>query len=192
MQMEKIMQGEGNAHTGSSTRASGTLTETVASAASDAYAKAAELSGDAAERVRRTAADAASSAGTQMKDILDRQVETGAGLLGDVARSVHLAADDLERNSPLAGEIARGLAHRMSGYADDLRGQTTEDILRSASDFTRRQPALVFGLAALAGFFAFRTVKHAPIAEQAPPIQPSQQGFGNHMHGAHGSTKPYP
>jgi hypothetical protein len=177
------MHGEGSDNTSSGARGSGTLTETVAGAASDAYAKAAEMTGDAAQRVRRTAAEAASGAGGQMKDILDRQVGTGAGLLGDVARSVHLAADDLDRSSPLLGELVRGLAHRLSGYADDLDGQTTDDLLRTASDFTRRQPALVFGLAAVAGFFAFRTVKHARIAEQAPSIQPSQQGFGNTQQG---------
>lgn len=31
-----------------------------------------------------------------------------------------------------------------------------------ASDFTRKQPALVFGLASLAGFLAFRVLKSSP------------------------------
>jgi len=160
------------------------LTDTVTAAASDAYSKAAELTGQAAERARQTAADAASNAGSQMKDVLDRQVGTGAGILGDLARSVHRAADDLDQSSPLVGDLVRGLAGRVSGYADDLRGQTSDDLLRAASDLTRRQPALVFGLAAVAGFFAFRTLKHAPIAEKAPPIQPSQQGYGEGMSSA--------
>ncbi len=177
------MQSPGN-DTGSGARQSGTLSDTAARAASGAYAKAAEMTGDAAERVRRGAADAASSAGTQMKGILDQQVGAGAGLLGDMARSVRLAADDLDRSSPLMGQFVRGLADHMSGYADDLRGQSSDQLLRNASDFTRRQPALVFGLAALAGFFVFRTVKHAPIAEAGPPLQPSQQEFG--------STGPHP
>jgi hypothetical protein len=173
------MQGEGFENSNAGARGSGTLSGGIADAASGAYARAAELTGEAAERARRTAADAASTAGSQMKDILDRQVGTGAGMLGDVARSVHRAADDLDQTSPLVGDLVRTLAQRMSGYADDLRGQTSDDLLRAASDLTRRQPALVFGLAALAGFFAFRTVKHAPIADLAPSLQPSQRGFGN-------------
>jgi hypothetical protein len=180
------MQGQEFDNSGSGARRSGSLTDTVTAAASDAYSKAAKLTGQAAERARQTAADAASNAGSQMKDVLDRQVGTGAGILGDLARSVHRAADDLDQSSPLVGDLMRGVAGRMSGYADDLRGQTSDELLRAASDLTRRQPALVFGLAALAGFFAFRTLKHAPIGEKAPSIQPSQQGYGEAMSSAQG------
>jgi hypothetical protein len=34
--------------------------------------------------------------------------------------------------------------------------------MRTASDFTRRQPALVFGLASLAGFMLLRVLKSNP------------------------------
>ncbi len=180
------MPGQDFEGSGSTARGSNTLTDRIAGAASDAYSKAAELSGEAAERARRAAADAASGAGSQVKDALDRQVGTGAGILGELARSVERAAGDLDQTSPLVGDLMRGLAGRMSGYADDLRGQRSEDLVRAASDLTRRQPALVFGLAALAGFFAFRALKHVPLPEQAPSIQPSQHGYGDVMSSAQG------
>jgi hypothetical protein len=44
--------------------------------------------------------------------------------------------------------------------ADTVKG-TAEDLRDTAVDLTRRQPALVFGLASLAGFRAYRTVKNA-------------------------------
>jgi hypothetical protein len=47
-------------------------------------------------------------------------------------------------------------------FSRDIRGQTVEDLVRTASEFTRRQPALVFGLASLAGFLAFRVLKSSP------------------------------
>jgi hypothetical protein len=53
-----------------------------------------------------------------------------------------------------------------------MENQTVDQLTKSASDYTRRQPALVFGLAALAGFFAFRTFKNAQ-SVSAPPIQPT-------------------
>ncbi len=184
------MQGRDFEGSGSTARGANSLTDRITGAASDAYSKAAELSGDAAERARQAAAEAASSAGSQVKDVLDRQVGTGAGILGDLARSVERAAGDFDQSSPLVGDLMRGLAGRMSGYADDLRGQKSDDLLRAASDLTRRQPALVFGLAALAGFFAFRTLKHAPLPERAPPIQPSQHGYGDVMSSAQGYVGP--
>jgi hypothetical protein len=43
-----------------------------------------------------------------------------------------------------------------------MREQSVEELVRTASDFTRRQPALVFGLASLAGFVLLRVLKSNP------------------------------
>jgi hypothetical protein len=48
--------------------------------------------------------------------------------------------------------------------------------LRAASNVTRRQPALVFGLAALAGFFVFRTLKAAPSGASTSSHQSTSGG----------------
>jgi hypothetical protein len=171
------MQDQSSGGASSSSRHQDTLGGNIAGAARDAYQKAADLSSEAAERGRAAAAEGARVAKSQMKGALDRQVGVAASVVGDVARSFHVAADDLERNAPFAGDLMHGLADRMSGYAEDLQAQSTDDLLRTASDFTRRQPAVVFGLAALAGFLAFRAIKHTPSSVQAPSIQPSQHDF---------------
>jgi hypothetical protein len=44
-------------------------------------------------------------------------------------------------------------------FSDDMRGKSVDELMRTASDFTRRQPALVFGLASLAGFVLLRVLK---------------------------------
>jgi hypothetical protein len=75
----------------------------------------------------------------------------------------------------MAADLVRSFATRVDGYAEGLQDQTVDQLARAASDYTRRQPALVFGLAALAGFFAFRTMKSAQ-SVTSPPIQPGQQG----------------
>jgi hypothetical protein len=157
------------------------LGRNLAGATRDAYDKTAELSGEAAERARAAASDVASEAKSHLRGMLDRQVGVAATMVGDVAHSFHTAAEDLDRSVPLAADLVRGFADRVSGYADGMQTQTADDVLRSASDFTRRQPALVFGLAALAGFFVFRTTKNTPTSIQAPSIQPSQQSFSNDM-----------
>jgi hypothetical protein len=67
-----------------------------------------------------------------------------------------------------------GFADSVEGYSETLRDQSAEELFRKASDFTKKKPALVFGLAALAGFFAHRTFTAASAA--APSLQPYQQG----------------
>jgi ElaB/YqjD/DUF883 family membrane-anchored ribosome-binding protein len=165
----------------SASRETGTLGRNLAGAARDAYDKTTELGGEAANRARAAATDVASEAKSQVKGVLDRQVGVAATMVGDVAHSFHTAADDLDRSVPLAADLVRGFADRMSGYAQGMQTQSAEDVLRATSDFTRRQPALVFGLAALAGFFVFRTVKNTPTSIQAPSLQPSQQSFSDPM-----------
>ena len=104
--------------------------------------------------------------------MLDRQIGNGASVAGHFASSAKLAADDLDRNSPLLAGMVRSLASKVEDYADEFQDQTVDHLTRTASDFTRKQPALVFGLAALAGFFIFRTMKSAPGTTASPSIQP--------------------
>jgi hypothetical protein len=97
----------------------------------------------------------------QIQDALDQQVVRGARTITTVAKSARLAADELETAAPQIAGLVRGVAERVEEYSRTLETQSAADIYESASDFTRRQPAVVFGLAALAGFFALRTIKNS-------------------------------
>ena len=68
----------------------------------------------------------------------------------------------------------RGAAERAEDFSRDLHEQTVEDLVQTASDFTRRQPALVFGLASLAGFLApiAMTAIHFCLAQPRSQSQP--------------------
>jgi hypothetical protein len=134
-----------------------------------------DMAQQAAEQAKRTAADAASTVTTQVKEMLDRQVGTGADMVGHVAHSAKRAAEDLDQTVPQLAGLVRIVADRIDAYADDLRDQSVDQILSTATDLARRQPALVFGVAALAGFFLFRAVKSAP-SLSSPSIQPGRDG----------------
>lgn len=140
--------------------------------AKDTISAAASLAGQAAETAKDALSETTATLTGEMKQLLDRQVGSGAKVLGTVARSTRRVADELEQESPQVAGLVRTLGHRVDRFADDLEGQSADQILRTVSDFTRRQPALVFGLAAIAGFFVLRTLKSAPPAS-APSIAPS-------------------
>jgi hypothetical protein len=128
--------------------------EWTTKAAKDALSRASSFAEDAGGKVKQAASDTAATLTGEVKEILNRQVGGGADMLGNVARSVRRAAEDIERDSPQIADLARTLATRVDGYAHDLRDQSVEQIWQTTKDFTRRQPAVVFGLAALAGFCA--------------------------------------
>jgi len=137
---------------------------------SDAFAKASEVARDAASKVTETAAEATSTVNEQVRELIDKQISQTWNFAGQMAGSFKLAADDLDSKSPFAAGLVRSVADNVEHYAQEFQDQTVEQVVRSASDFTRRQPALVFGLAAVAGFFAFRTLKAQSVS--APSIAP--------------------
>lgn len=148
------------------------LAKNVRDAASDAFAKASDMARDTSAKAKRAASETASSVTQNVRDAIDQQLGTGADMAGHFAHAMRLAADDLNREAPMLAGLVYGFANTVESHADRLQQQTVDQLLRSASDLTRRQPALVFGLAALAGFFAFRTLKSTP-GIVSPPIQPT-------------------
>jgi hypothetical protein len=141
---------------------------------------------DAVEQVKAAASDAAATVTSQMKGLLDGQLGNGADVLGKLANSAQRAADDLDRDAPQIAGLVRTFANQMNGYAGDLRDQSLDDLMKTAGDFTRRQPAVVFGLAALAGFFALRVLKSGgPV--RSPSLQPEQSHGNGRRSGFHGA-----
>jgi len=154
------------------TRTPDRIFDQTAEAAKGALSSATAMAEDTAEKVRQVATDTAATLTGEVKGLLNRQVSGGADMLGCVAQSAKRAAEDLDRDSPRIAGLFHTAAAQVERYADGLRDQSVDELWQSGADFTRRQPALVFGFAALAGFFALRTLKSSP-SISAPPIQPS-------------------
>jgi hypothetical protein len=139
-------------------------------------ARASEDASDVAEhesassRAKRNGSETFSFA-SQAWQFLDGQVQTGAVYLRYAASSAHSAAGDLEKNLPKLAELVGGLADGLDDYAAAAADKSAEDIWRDFSDFTRKRPAIVFGLAALAGFVAYRAVSSVqdgkPVTDKA-------------------------
>jgi uncharacterized membrane protein YdfJ with MMPL/SSD domain len=120
-----------------------------------------DIAQDAAHKVSQAASRAATAATDDVKTVLNRQVGNSADVMGQLATSTKRTADELEQAAPFVAGMVRTLADKMDGYADSMRGQSVDQLLRGASDLTRRQPAVVFGLAAVAGFLTCRMFRNA-------------------------------
>ncbi|MBV8766391.1 MAG: hypothetical protein JOZ66_15895 [Hyphomicrobiales bacterium] len=139
--------------------------ETTSAMRSQATQAATKLS-DVAQQAGQQAKDAASSlaneANQRAMGFLNQQVASGADLVSHVADSAKSAADNLEEKAPQLAQLVRDAAERVEGFSNDFRGKTVDELMRDVSDLTRRQPALVFGAASLAGFCLFRVLKAKP------------------------------
>ena len=117
---------------------------------------------------------------SQVQDALDQQVAQGAKVVTKVAKSARRAADELEIDAPQIAGLVRGVADRVEEYSRNLESRSVTDLYQAASNFTRRQPALVFGLAALAGFLALRTVKSSQTSSASGARRNLPRGEGYH------------
>jgi len=161
---EQVERAESGNREGTTTKAS--------DAARKAFEQASGMAREAGARAKQAASDTASTVTSQVKELLNQQIGSGAAMAGQFASSIRGAANELDRDSPLLAGFVRTFANRVGHHAGEMQDQTVEQLTRTAADFTRKQPALVFGLAALAGFFMFRTFKNAGPVE-SPSIQPS-------------------
>jgi hypothetical protein len=140
---------------------------------SDAFDQISRAARDASSKAKETASETATALGDHFKEVLDKQMGRHIGAAGILGGSLKQAASDLEGQSPIAASIVRTVAGKLEQFAEDFDGETVEQLARSASDFTRRQPAIVFGVAALAGFFALRAITITSANTSSPSIQPS-------------------
>ena len=147
-------------------------TRTLSQAASETVDKASEIAANTTAQAKQAILDTAKSAKDRAKDIVDNQLSAGVKIASQFAKSTRLAANDMAQHSPLVAGLIEAAANKVDEFADDMQDRTVDHLIYSASDLTRRRPALVFGLAALAGFFVYRAVKASPPV-QAPPIQPT-------------------
>jgi ElaB/YqjD/DUF883 family membrane-anchored ribosome-binding protein len=134
----------------------------VRAKAGEAVTKVSEVAQQVGNQAKQAAASLASEANQKAKGLLNQQVAAGADLVGHVADSAKTAADSLEEKAPQLAGMVRGAADRIEDFSRDIRGQSVDELIKAASDFTRRQPALVFGLASVAGFMLFRVLKSSP------------------------------
>jgi ElaB/YqjD/DUF883 family membrane-anchored ribosome-binding protein len=115
----------------------------------------------AAEGLRQTASSLASDTRERMKGLLGERLAAGAELVGQVASSARRTADDLERNSPQFSGVLRDASARMEEFSRTLHAQSVDELVETARSYARRQPAMLFGAAAVAGFALFRLFKAA-------------------------------
>jgi ElaB/YqjD/DUF883 family membrane-anchored ribosome-binding protein len=136
--------------------------EALRNNAADAMGKISDVAQQAMGEAKKSASSLASAATERAKSAAQERISEGADLLGQVAASIRTAARDLDPNAPQIAGFVHEAADRMEEFSHDMRTKTVDEMIETASDFARRQPALLFAAAAACGFLLFRIVKSVP------------------------------
>ena len=159
------MSDSNNTHSGATLTSS---TRDLRDKASDAFSKLSDASqqamGDALGQAKKSAGSLVAEATDRAKGALQERVATGADLIGHVAASVHAAADNLNPNAPQLAGFVRDAGQRIDEFSRDLRDKSIDELIDTSMDFAKRQPAVLFGVAAATGFLLFRVFKTAAAA----------------------------
>ena len=132
----------------------------VRAKAEDAVSKLTDVAQQAGSQAKQSATSMAADATQGAKRFLDDSDRRGSRsrrARRRVPSAVRpTSSSRTRRNSP--AWCAAG-AEGVERFSREMREQSAQDLWRTASDFTRNQPAVVFGLASLAGFLLFRVLK---------------------------------
>ncbi|MEZ5784191.1 MAG: hypothetical protein R3D70_21755 [Rhizobiaceae bacterium] len=139
---------------------------------SNPVSKASSYAYHTADSVLQAASEGASNFSHRVSNMIEQQVSNGADMIGQIAHSTRVAADDMDENMPQAASLVRSVADRIDDSGAYIRDKSIDQLVNGAAALTRRQPAIVFGVAALAGFLALRMISNAS-SEQKPRAKAS-------------------
>ena len=111
-------------------------------------------------QVREQVSSLRSQAGTRARSFADDGKARATSILDDVSEVIDEAAQAVERKF---GADYADYAHRasgaVSGFADNIRAKTLDDLIDDTRDFVRKSPGIAIGIAAVAGFMLVRLIK---------------------------------
>jgi hypothetical protein len=119
------------------------------------------------KQARKAASSLASEASGRIAELAERQMETGADFVKEIAEAIRAAAEALDEGAPPAADLVRVAADRMESFSETIRDQSPQELLEAGADFARRQPAVVFGMAAIGGYVLYRVLNAAPTRADA-------------------------
>src|ERR1051325_7179136 len=120
---EQVERAESGNREGTTTKAS--------DAARKAFEQASGMAREAGARAKQAASDTASTVTSQVKELLNQQIGSGAAMAGQFASSIRGAANELDRDSPLLAGFVRTFANRVGQHAGEMQAQTVEQLTRT-------------------------------------------------------------
>ena len=104
------------------------------------------------EQTQKQASAVGERVKSKTRDFAEQQKAAGADQIDDVVDAMEAAADVLQGQMPSAAGYVEDVAKQLDTMASALRERSVDDMLGSAADLARRQPAFFFAGAVAAGF----------------------------------------
>jgi ElaB/YqjD/DUF883 family membrane-anchored ribosome-binding protein len=100
------------------------------------------------------------------RSMADEQKARGAERIGNIAQAVHMAADEIAKEVPLAANYVHSAADKLGNASRTLRDSSVDDLLRMTTDFAEERPYVFLGGAVAAGFMLMRLLRSSPVGDE--------------------------
>ena len=118
-----------------------------------------ETAQTAADAVRQQASQFAEDVGHELGKTGEAQKARGVEAIRRFAHAIDSAAAELESDSPTVARTVHQAAHQVSDLSDNLSNRNVNELIESAAQLARTQPALFIGGSVAAGFALARFLK---------------------------------
>lgn len=123
----------------------------------------------AGQTLKHQASDLGAEVGHELNKAAATQKERGADALRSFAGAMNAAADELREQSPAAASRVRDTAGKIEALSDTIAEKDVSELLNSAAQLAREQPAWFLGGAVAVGFGVTRFLMANPPKETASP-----------------------
>jgi hypothetical protein len=118
-----------------------------------------ETAQSAADALRQQATQFAQNVGNELSKTGEAQKSRGADAMRQFARAIDSAAKELESQSPTVARTVHETAQQVVNLSQNLSSRSVNDLIDSAAQLARTQPALFVGGSLAAGFALARFLK---------------------------------
>jgi hypothetical protein len=113
---------------------------------------------------RQDGHDHAGRAADRARHALEEEKDAGADRLAELADAIRGAGEKLGEELPGTAHFAETAATNLREASESLRTRRPEELVEAVSDFARRQPALFFGGAIVAGIALSRMLTNGRLS----------------------------
>jgi hypothetical protein len=121
----------------------------------------------AVRAVKEQASAVAEEVGHELGKTAEEQVGRGADAIRGFASAIEAAGAELEKISPQLARYVNDSADKIRNVSNGLSNRQVNDLVGTATDFARLQPAIFFGAAVATGFALARFLKSSAKAAQS-------------------------
>ena len=171
VQGDKDQRGEGPHSADDAPSTARALAKDTADAAASLGAEMKQAAQATSKAIGKQVATFAREVGHELGATAEKQRVRGADAITAFSRAMKAAAGELQEQSPAVAKHARHAARSIEGLSHSIRDRSATELMQSATDAARLQPALFFAGAIAAGFTLSRFLKssatHSDRKEQA-------------------------